>query len=297
MEKFYGGIEAGGTKFICAIGTDPNNIIAETQFPTTTPEETLSNSIRFFMEYQSDVVLMALGIASFGPVDLEDESPTFGYITDTPKRNWSNIPFVKRIQDALSIPVGFDTDVNGALLGEYRWGAAKEISDVLYLTIGTGIGGGAMVNHKIVHGLVHPEIGHIILPVRNDDLYSGGCPFHKNCFEGLANGPSIEARWGNKAETLPEDHIAWELEAHYIAVALHTLICTFSPKRIILGGGVMNQKHLFPLIRTKTLNSLNNYVRAELITNLIDQYILPPKLGGKAGVLGAIALAQDVISG
>ena len=152
-----------------------------------------------------------------------------------------------------------------------------------------------MVNGKLVHGLVHPEIGHIILPVRKDDPYSGGCPFHRNCLEGLANGPSIETRWNARAETLSRDHPAWDLEAHYLATALHSLICILSPQKVILGGGVMNQKHLFPMIRKKTLESLNNYVQTKEIISSIDQYIISPELGCKAGVLGAIALAQDVI--
>jgi fructokinase len=295
MESFFGGIEAGGTKFNCAIGTGPENIIAEVQVPTTTPEETLSNTILFFREYQSQVDLTAIGIASFGPVDLKENSPTYGYITDSPKPDWSQTPFVNRIQNSLLLPVGFDTDVNGALLGEHRWGAAKGYRDVIYLTIGTGIGGGAIVNGQLVHGHVHPEMGHILLPVRRDDPYPGGCPFHKNCFEGLANGPSLEERWGIKAETIPEDHPAWELEAHYIAAALHTLICTFSPKRIILGGGVMSQAHLFPMIQKKTGDSLNNYIQTKQITNNIDQYIVYPTLGGKAGVIGALEIAKDKI--
>ncbi len=295
MKTYFGGIEAGGTKFICAIGSGPEDILAETNFPTTTPEETLSQAIEFFQGYRDEVDLTAIGIASFGPVDLNPKSNTFGYITKTPKPSWSNTSFADKIKTALSLPVGFDTDVNGALLGEHRWGAAKGLENVIYLTIGTGIGGGAMVNGELVHGLVHPEMGHVMLPVREEDPYDGGCPFHGNCLEGLASGSSIEARWGARAETLSDDHPAWELEAHYLAIALHGFICTLSPQRIVMGGGVMKKKNLFKMIRQKTLENLNNYVQKEEITSDIDNYIVYAGLDGKAGVLGAIALAQDII--
>lgn len=295
MKKYYGGIEAGGTKFVCAIGSDPDDIVAETRFSTTTPNETISKAIDFFQSHQEKINLSAIGIASFGPVDLNPHSDSYGYITKTPKPNWSNTSFARKVEEALSIPVGFDTDVNGALLGEHRWGAARGLDNSIYLTIGTGIGGGAMVNGKLVHGLVHPEMGHIILPLRADDPYKGRCPFHGNCLEGLANGPSLEARWGARAETFAEDHPAWELEAHYLATALHDFICAFSPQRIILGGGVMKQVQLFPMVREKTLESLNNYVQKEELISKIDEYIVYPELGDQAGVLGAIALGQDIL--
>lgn len=296
MKKYYGGIEAGGTKFVCAIGSSPDDVIAETRFSTTTPEETISKAIDFFKRYQDQIILSAIGIASFGPVDLNPSSGTYGYITSTPKPNWSNTSFAYEVKNALNLPVGFDTDVNGALLGEHRWGAAQGLENAIYLTIGTGIGGGVMINGKLVHGLVHPEMGHIILPVREDDPYGGGCPYHGNCLEGLANGPSLEARWGASAKSFAGDHPAWELEAHYLAIALHDFICTFSPQRIILGGGVMKQSQLFPMVREKTLESLNSYVQKEEITLKIDDYIVYPQLGDQAGVLGAIALGQDSLN-
>ena len=294
MKKYYGGIEAGGTKFVCAIGSGPDDIIAETRFSTTTPEETISKAINFFLGYRDDINLSALGIASFGPVDLNPTSDTFGYITSTPKPNWSNTSFAGKVKEALHLPVGFDTDVNGALLSEHRWGAAKGLENAIYLTIGTGVGGGALINNKLVHGLMHPEMGHIILPIREDDPYGGGCPFHKNCLEGLANGPSLEARWGASAKTFAVDHPAWELEAHYLAIALHDFICNFSPQKIILGGGVMKQDQLFPMVREKTLESLNTYIQKEEILSEIDDYIVYPQLGDQAGVLGALALGQDI---
>jgi fructokinase len=292
MESIYGSIEAGGTKFVCAVGTSPDDIRAETRIPTSTPVETLASTIAFFEK--QPFPLKALGIACFGPVDLNRDSPTFGYITKTPKPNWSNTDVAGVIGRALNIPVGFDTDVNGALLGEQRWGAAEGLESAIYFTIGTGIGAGAVAEGKLVHGLVHPEMGHMLLPHdRAADPFPGFCPFHGDCFEGLAAGPAVEARWGQRAENLPPDHPAWDLEAEYIARALHTLVCVYSPKRIILGGGMMNQRHLFPLIREKVLRSLNQYVQHPVLLDQIDAFIVPPALGNRAGILGGIALAQD----
>lgn len=293
MDKIFGGIEAGGTKFVCAIGNSPNDIRAEIRFSTTTPEETLGQAIAFFEQYHETTPLQAIGIANFGPVDLNPSSSTYGYITKTPKPGWSGTDIVGKVSAKFDIPIVFDTDVNGALLGEYRWGAAQGIENSIYLTIGTGIGGGVMVGGNLVHGLVHPEIGHMRLPHNFEtDPFEGWCPFHGDCFEGLAAGPAIEKRWGQKAETLPPDHPAWELEAHYISQALHGLICAYSPQRIVLGGGIMNQTQLFSLVRQKVQDSLNGYVNHPAILSEIDTYIVPPGLGNQAGVLGAIALAQ-----
>ena len=295
MPKYYGGIEAGGTKFVCAVGRGPGELLAEVRFATTCPDETLEQALAFFRQYIADFPLEAIGIASFGPVDLNPDSPTYGFITKTPKPGWSDADVAGVIAKEFGIPVGFDTDVNGALLGEYRWGAAQGVENSIYLTIGTGIGGGAMVNGKLAHGLVHPEMGHMRLPRDPErDPFDGWCPFHKDCFEGLAAGPAMEQRWGQKAETLLPDHPAWDLEAHYIAQALHTLICVYSPQRIVLGGGIMNQNQLFPLVRQKVLDSLNGYVRHAAILDEINAFIVPPGFGNQAGVLGAIALAQAV---
>jgi fructokinase len=291
MAMMYGGIEAGGTKFVCAVGSGPNDIRADTQFPTTTPDETIGRTIEFFRSHRAELV--ALGIASFGPVDLNRASPTFGYITTTPKPGWANTDLAGALRREFGLPVGFDTDVNGAALGEYRWGAGQGLDTFLYLTIGTGIGGGGMVGGKLVHGLVHPEMGHMRLPRdRESDPFDGTCPFHGDCLEGLASGPALQSRWGQPAETLPSDHPAWPLEAHYLALALVNLICTLSPRRIILGGGVMKERQLFPLIRRQVQELLNGYVRAPDILEEIDRYIVAPILGGRAGVLGAIALAE-----
>jgi len=277
---------------VCAVGTGPDDLQDEVRFPTTTPEETFGRAVQFFQQ-QREEPLTAIGIASFGPVDLNPDSPTFGYITDTPKPGWARTDFAGRIRRALGVPVGFDTDVNGAALGEYRWGAAQGLDTFIYLTIGTGIGGGGMVNGKLMHGLVHPEMGHIRIPHDRDrDPYPGSCPYHGDCLEGLAAGPALEERWGQRGETLPADHPAWPLEADYLAFGLVNIICTLSPQRIIVGGGVMQQPQLFPLVRQRVQELLNNYLPVPAILDHIDDYIVPPGLGDRAGVLGAMALAE-----
>ena len=290
MTAIYGGIEAGGTKCVCAIGTGPDDL-RETRFPTTTPGETIDRAIAFFREqYQA---LAAIGIGSFGPIDLQPNSSSYGFITTTPKPGWANVDLAGAIKRALNVPVGFDTDVNAAALGEHRWGAAQGLDSFIYLTIGTGIGGGGLASGKLLHGLIHPEMGHILLQHdRARDPFPGSCPFHGDCFEGLANGPAIEKRWGQRGETLLIDHPAWALEAHYIALALMSYVCTLSPQRIILGGGVMEQAELFPMIRREVQQLLNDYVQSPEILDHIDHYIVSPGLGKRAGVLGAIALAQ-----
>lgn len=295
---FFGGIEGGGTKFVCAVGTESGEILAETRYPTTLPDETLAQAVDFFnKQTQTHGPLAAIGIASFGPLDPQPESATFGHILLTPKPGWSNANIVGSLRAAFDLPIGFDTDVNGAALGEWRWGAAQGLDTFIYLTIGTGIGGGGLVNGELMHGLLHPEMGHIPLPRdRELDPFEGVCPYHGDCFEGLANGPALEARWGQKAETLPPDHPAWELEAHYIALALRSYICTLSPQRIVLGGGVMEQAQLLPLIREKTLATLNGYVQAAQILEQIEEYILPVALEGKAGILGAFVLAERALN-
>lgn len=289
----YIGIEAGGTKFVCAAGSDPVQIFSRSTFPTTTPEETVRRTINFIRECSSSYgEINALGIASFGPIDPNPFSPRFGYITETPKPGWSNFNLVGEIKRAFDLPVGFDTDVNGAGLGEWRWGAAQKLDTFIYMTIGTGIGGGGMINEKLLHGMIHPEMGHIRIPHNFDeDPFEGGCPFHGDCFEGLANGPAMEKRWGKPAEELSPEHPAWDLEAKYIALALTNYICTLSPQRIILGGGVMHQEQLFPMVRSYVQGLLNEYVQSKQIMEDIDHYIVPPALGDNAGVLGAIALA------
>ena len=288
----FGAIEAGGTKFVCGVGTTPEDL-KTVQFPTTSPQATTEAAVAYFRE-RAGCELQAVGIASFGPVDLHPESPTFGYITSTPKSGWRNFDFAGAIRRSLGVPVGFDTDVNGSALGEARWGAAQGLSDFVYLTVGTGIGGGAMVHGRILHGLMHPEMGHIRVPHDvSQDPYPGACPYHGDCLEGLASGPAIEARWGATARDLPPDHPAWVLEAHYLALGLANWVCTLSPERIVLGGGVMEQTHLFRLIRKDLAQILNGYIQVAEITERREDFVVPPRLGSRAGVLGALVLAEQ----
>lgn len=292
MNKLYGGIEGGGTKFVCAVGTGPDDIQAEIRFPTTTPRETLDQAIAFFKGYSD---LAAIGIACFGPLDPNPASVTFGQILPTPKPGWTGADLVGAMRSAFDLPVGFDTDVNGAALGEYRWGAAQGLDTFIYLTIGTGIGGGAYVNGRLLHGLLHPEMGHIPLPHDlTRDPYEGNCPFHKDCFEGLASGVAMERRWGQPGASLPADHPAWDLEAHYIAHALANYIYILSPQRIIVGGGVGQNERMLKLVQQKTVALLNGYVKSPVILENIESYIVNPGLGNRSGVAGAIALAELV---
>lgn len=288
----FGAIEAGGTKFVCAVGSKPEDLKI-TQLPTTAPGATTASAVAFLREHSGDE-LQAVGIGSFGPVDLCPSSPTFGYITSTPKSGWQNYDIAGAVGRALGVPVGFDTDVNAAALGEARWGAAQSVSDFLYLTIGTGIGGGAVVNGRVLHGLLHPEMGHIRIPHDwQRDPYAGCCPFHGDCLEGLASGPAMQQRWGTPAQDLPGNHPAWALEAHYLALGLANWVCTLSPRRIVLGGGVMQQSWLFAMIRGELARLLNGYVRAKELTESLDQYVVPPKLRNRAGIVGALVLAEQ----
>jgi fructokinase len=298
MSDVYGGIEAGGTKWVCALyagdqGGGPGGIRAEARFPTGTPEATLAQALAFFrQQVQAPDQLRAIGIGCFGPLDPDPASPTYGFITSTPKVGWANTDVAGVCQRELGVPVGFDTDVNAAALGENTWGAAQGLQDFIYLTIGTGIGGGGMVNGHLLHGLLHPEMGHNLIPHdRGADPFPGCCPYHRDCLEGLACGPAIQARWGQPGESLPPDHPAWELEANYLALALVNFVVTLSPRRIILGGGVMDQRQLYPMIRARMQALLNGYVRVRAVQEEIDRFVVPPGLGRQAGVMGAIALA------
>lgn len=294
-DMFFGGIEAGGTKFVCAVSIG-NQILSEIRLPTTTPDETLARVIDFFMLEREHRPFSALGVAAFGPIDINNSSETFGFITNTPKPGWVNTDIVGILKETFHVPVGFDTDVNGAALGEYRWGAGRGLHSILYLTIGTGIGGGAVADDKLLHGLLHPEMGHIRIPHNwVDDPYEGFCKYHKDCFEGLACGPAIEARWNTPSTLLSDNHIGWKLEAQYIALALVNYTLILSPQKIIIGGGVMDHPGLYENIREEFTNKLNGYIQKPEILLNIETYIVPPTLGRQAGVLGAIALAQDEI--
>jgi fructokinase len=293
--NYFGGIEAGGTKFVCVIASGPDQIVAETSFPTFNPEDTIQNAVKFFKEC-TNYQLKAIGIASFGPVDLNPKSSKYGFITTTPKPGWANTDIVGNVKQLLKLPIGFDTDVNGAVLGEFMWGAGKDTDSIVYLTIGTGIGGGAISSGKIIHGLLHPEMGHIRIPHDWDfDPFPGNCPYHGDCLEGLASGPAIRDRWKMAADILPLDHRGWELEARYLALACVNYSLILSPQKIILGGGVLNHPGLIEKIQTEFRNLMKDYIQKDELIGKIDRYIVKPGLGNRAGVLGAIALAQEAL--
>lgn len=291
MARSYYGIEAGGTKFVCAWGSDPHHLYDRIVIPTTTPEETLQQVIAHIRFVSQKTALSGIGAAVFGPIGLNAEDQHYGYITSTPKQQWRYTDFVGILEQATDLPVTFNTDVNVTAMGEYFWGAGKGLSDFIYMTVGTGIGAGAIVNGKLCHGALHPEMGHILVPKLANDHVESVCDYHAACLEGLASGPAIQARWDVKdAMLLPQDHLAWEMEADYLAAALMNYTLCLSPKRIIMGGGVMQQTHLFPLIRKKLNALLAGYVNHRYLDNM-DAYVVPPLLKNNAGVLGAIALA------
>lgn len=282
-----GAIEAGGTKFVCAVGDHLGNITDRVQIPTTVPEETMKEVMAFFQKYPVE----AIGIGSFGPIDVNTESPTYGYITSTPKTAWRDFPFVQTLKEAFPVPVGFNTDVNAAALGEATLGAAKGLDSCLYITVGTGIGAGAIVEGKLLQGLSHPEMGHILVRRHPADTYKGKCPYHHDCLEGLAAGPGIEERWGEKGVGLAERTEVWDLEGYYIAQALMQYILILSPKKIILGGGVMNQEQVFPFIYKHLTELVNEYVALPELSS----YIVRPGLGENAGITGSLLLAHQAL--
>ena len=286
----FGALEAGGTKMVCAIGDETGTVLDRISFPTQTPATTMPDMIAYFKQYD----IKALGIGTFGPADLNPASKTYGCITSTPKLAWQNFNIMKEFQNALQLPVGLDTDVNATALGEATFGCMKDIETGIYITIGTGIGVGIMVNRQLLHGMLHPEGGHILLSRHKDDTYEGFCPYHKNCFEGLAAGPAIEKRYGKKAILLKDIPEVWELEAEYIAKALVSYILILSPERIVLGGGVMHQEQLFPLIRSKTIELLNGYINTRQLNDPAT-YIVPPSLNDNQGILGCLKLAQNAL--
>lgn len=292
----FAGVEAGGTKFICVIGDETGKIFARLQIPTTTPEETMPQILNFLKKHHAESPLDAIGIACFGPIDPNPKSSTYGFITSTPKVAWRNFNIVASVSGALPVRVNFDTDVNGAALGEYFWGHGQGLNDFIYLTVGTGIGGGVMVDGKLLHGAMHPEMGHMFVPQDlSIDVFAGVCPYHGNCLEGLASGPALKARWNvESALDLPPDHSAWEIEAQYLAYAMANYILCFSPERIILGGGVMKQKHLLPLIQEKTKKILAGYIQNSTV-NDIENTIVLAALEQEAGSLGALALARSCL--
>ncbi len=293
----FGAIETGGSKVICAIGTGPDDIRDRTRIPTTTPAETLAEVNAFLLQHHRQTPLAAIGVGSFGPLDLHYESPTYGYVLDTPKPGWPQTDLLGPIRQTLDLPLALDTDVNASALGEQRRGAGAGLDSLVYITVGTGIGGGAVVDGRPVHGASHPEMGHVRIPHdRSADPFEGFCPYHGDCFEGLAAGPAIELRWGIPGESLSEDHPAWPLEAEYLAAGVANIVLIVSPQRIILGGGVMEQRHLFPMIRGRVVELLHGYSVTNEIVNNIDDYIVPPSLGDDSGIAGAFALAEMALS-
>lgn len=291
MSKLCGGVETGGTWTVCAVGTGPDDVRELSEFRTAGPDETLSKVVEFFR----DSGVEAIGIGSFGPVDVDPESPNWGSVTTTPKPGWQHTPVASVMREALEVPIAFDLDVTAAAVGEHRWGAARAVGSLCYLTVGTGIGGGLLIDGRPVRGLVHPEVGHMRVPVL--DSFAGVCPVHGNCWEGLANGPAIAERWNASPDELPDDHPAWPLEAEYLALGILSIVLTASPERMVLGGGVMQQESLLAQVR-RQLSALNaGYLPTPMLGEEVDRYVVAPELGDRAGVLGAIALAQDLLSG
>jgi len=291
MTAVYGGVETGGTWVVCALGTGPDDIAAEETFATGEPEPTLARVAEFFERGPRPA---AIGIGSFGPVDLDPESPTWGHVTSTPKPGWANTAVAPVLAERLGVPVRFDTDVTTAALGEQRWGAAAGVDSVCYLTVGTGIGAGLLIDGRPVHGLVHPEVGHLRVPHdRERDPFPGACPAHGDCWEGLAAGGAIGQRWGVHPRELPDDHPAWELEAEYVALGILAIVCVASPRRIVIGGGVMGRPGLLDSVRARLVELNAGYLDTPMLGDAVSRYVVAPALGERAGVLGAIALAKS----
>jgi fructokinase len=285
-----GGIEAGGTKWVCALGTGPNDVRASVVLPTEGPTETIERAVEFLRSAGGE--LTAVGVGSFGPVDLDRASPTWGRITTTPKPGWRNVDLVPELAAALGVPVGFDTDVNAAALGEHRWGAAQGLDTCCYLTVGTGIGGGVLANGRVLHGLVHPEIGHMRIPHDLDvDPFDGNCPYHGDCFEGLASGRAVSARWPGMRDGEWPDEVV-DLEAHYLALGVANVVAVLSPQRIVIGGGVLKTPGLLERVRTKLVEVAGSYFDTPALAEGVAEFLVAPALGDRAGVLGALELAR-----
>lgn len=290
MSELYGGVETGGSWCVCALGSGPEGVEAMVKFPTSSPSETLERITDFFAAHPRP---RALGVASFGPVDLHRSSPTWGYVTTTPKPGWQQTPLGPQLSERLRLPVVFDTDVGAAALAECLWGAGRGAQSLCYLTVGTGIGGGLVIDGRPWHGLMHPEVGHIrINHDRLLDPFPGSCPWHGDCWEGLASGAAIAARHGCAPEQLENPHPAWELEAGYLAQGLLNIICVASPQRVVIGGGVMQHQGLLELVRARLVRLLGGYLQTPLLAGDLTGFLLASELGDEAGVFGALALAQ-----
>ncbi len=291
----YGSIEGGGTKFVCAVGTGPEDLAATITYPTTNPEETLGRAIAFFHEHGP---LDAIGIATFGPLDLDPSSTTYGHVRRTPKPGWSGTDVIGAFSSSFDVPIGFDTDVNGAALGERRWGAGRGLDTFIYITVGTGIGGGGVIGGEPMHGLIHPEMGHLRLPRHPDDPYAGRCPFHGDCLEGVASGPAIEDRWGARSEDLgSKTERAVEFEAFSLGYAVADLVLALSPERIIIGGGVMHLPGLLEETRLRMLEALGGYVDSPALVDGGEAFLVAPALGNRSGISGGFVLAERAVAG
>jgi fructokinase len=288
IRMVYGSIEAGGTKFVCAVGDENLSIIKRVNFPTTTPEETMEQVIDFFAGYQADLV--SIGVGSFGPIDIHKASPTYGYITSTPKLAWQNFDFVGTLKRFFNIPIAWTTDVNAACYGEFVSGYGKGLSSIVYYTVGTGIGGGAIQNGQFIEGFSHPEMGHMLIRRHPEDSFSGTCPFHHDCLEGMAAGSAVEKRMGVEGKMLSKEEHFWEIEAFYIAQCAFNTTLMLSPEVIIFGGGVMKQGHLKKKVQDEFVKLINSYVD----TPPIEEYIVTPKLADDAGTIGCLALAKEL---
>ena len=291
-DRHYAAIEAGGTKFRVALARG-RDIVIDTTIPTTTPGATLGATIDFIRGWGT---VDAVGIACFGPLDLNPSSPTYGSITATPKPEWSDTPVLATIRRELGVPTAIDVDVGGAALGEWRWGAAQGLDHFIYITVGTGFGAGVFIDGKVHHGTGHPEMGHITLERVPGDEYPGHCPFHGACLEGMAAGPAIEDRWGAPGTELTDRAEVWELEAAYLARAIRTFTYVVAPQKVLLGGGVMQTEGLLELVRDKTIQQLAGYVTTEPLRSSLEDYIVAPAFGQDAGLIGAVALAMEAAS-
>lgn len=289
------GLEAGGTNFNCVVARAPHTILASARISTGKPQRTLAEALAFFRD--ASTAPGAMGIASFGPVDNNPASPDYGRILNTPKFDWAQVDLLGWFREQLGIPVRLDTDVNGAALAEQRLGAARGIDNFIYVTVGTGIGAGIVMGGQLINGFTHTEIGHMRMSRDGErDPFPGCCPFHGDCLEGLACGPALEQRWQRPGAELPPSHTAWELQADYLAQMCANLTYCYTPERIILGGGVMQNAFLFPLIRERLQQLLNGYGPTPALADP-ESYIVPPALGGESGQLGALLLAQQQLHG
>lgn len=282
-----GALEAGGTKMVMAVGNEKGEILDRVSIPTEEPQSTIPKIIHYF----SEAKIEKLGIGSFGPICLDQENRDYGHILETPKLAWRNYDILGKLKTGLQVPCYLDTDVNVAAIGEATWGSSSDVKSSIYITVGTGIGAGIIVDGKPVHGLMHPEAGHILVKRYKEDTFEGGCPYHHDCLEGMASGPAIEKRWGIPAKNLHDKIEVWELEAYYLAQAIMNYILIVSPQRIILGGGVMHQEQLLPLIRSEVKRLLQGYICMPELEDM-ENYIVLPKLQDDQGIMGCIQITQ-----